>query len=117
MPFKGLLRDVLTTFFKERPWEVDLRLSQDVRLGLPRNVRFKRFHDVRSGQPQNGQIGSLGEVLGTLEWEPIFPGSVIIFSKIFQNKSFLNTISLLRHEQVIKFILVHDVINSLCNEY
>ena len=117
MPFKDLLGNVLITFFKERPWKVDLRLPQDVRLGLPRNVRFKRFQDVRSGQPQNGQIGSLGKVLGTLEWEPMFPGSVIIFSKIFQNKSFLNTISLSRHEQVIKFILVHDVINSLCNEY
>ena len=55
----------------------------DVRLGRPLDVISGRPKDVRSRRPRDGQIGSLGDVLGTLEWGvlgtswgPIFAGWV-----------------------------------------
>ena len=57
----------------ERPLNVISGRAQHVRLGRPK--------DVWSGHLQDGPIGSLGVVLGTLEgdivgtsWEPIFAG-------------------------------------------
>ena len=38
----------------------------NVRLGRPLDVISGRPQDVRSGRPRYGQIGSLGDVLGTL---------------------------------------------------
>ena len=53
----------------------------DVRLRSPMDVISGRPQDVRSRRPRDGQIGSLEDVLGTLEgdvlrtsWGPIFAG-------------------------------------------
>ena len=49
------------------------------RVGGHKNVISRRPQDVSAGRPQDDQIGSLGDVLGTLEgdvpgtsWGPIF---------------------------------------------
>ena len=39
----------------------------DIILGRPQDVISKRPRDVTSRRPLNGRIGSLGDVLGTLE--------------------------------------------------
>ena len=57
-----------------RPLNVRLRRPLDVISGRPQNVRL--------GRPRDGQIGSLGDVLGTLEgmsWGPIFAGWALLF--------------------------------------
>ena len=65
----------------ERPLNVRLGRSLDVISELPQDVRLRRPRNLRSGPPHDGQIGSLEDVLGTLEgdvlgtsWEPIFAG-------------------------------------------
>ena len=52
---------------------VRLRRSLDVISGRPQDVRLGRPRDVRSERSRDGQIGSLGNVLGT-SWGPIFAG-------------------------------------------
>ena len=59
---------------------VRLRRPLDLISGRPRDVRLGR-QDVRLGRPGDGQIGSLGDFLGTLEGDvlwtfrgPIFAG-------------------------------------------
>ena len=46
------------------------------------DVISERPQDVRSGRPRDGKIGSLGDVLGTLEgnsWGLIFAGWALLF--------------------------------------
>ena len=64
-----------------RPLDVRLRRPIDVISGRPQDVRLRRARDVRLRRPRDGQIGSLGDVLGTLEgdvprrsWGQIFAG-------------------------------------------
>ena len=52
-----------------RPLNVRLRRPLDVISGHPQDVRLRLPWDVRSGYPRDDQIGSLGEVLRTLEGE------------------------------------------------
>ena len=52
---------------KGLPMNVGLRRPLDVISGCPQDVRKGRSRDVRPGRPQDGQIGSLVDVLGTLE--------------------------------------------------
>ena len=80
---EGSLGDVLRTSwglpestFQWRPLNERLGRSLDVISG--------RSQDVRLGRPPDGQIGSLGEVLGTFEgdgksWWPIFAGWDVTF--------------------------------------
>ena len=51
MSFEGPLRNILRPSLKEHPWEVDSR----------------HLWGIKSRRPRDGQIGSLGDVLGTLE--------------------------------------------------
>ena len=75
--------DVFSRSSRGRSEDV-LKLSlRDVRLGRPQDVISRRSQDVISRRPRDGQIGSLGDVLGTLEgdilgmsWGPIFAGWV-----------------------------------------
>ena len=60
---------------------VRLRRPLDVISGRPQDVRLGRPRDVRSGRRRDGQIGSLWDVLETLDgdvlgtsWGPIFAG-------------------------------------------
>ena len=48
---------------------LNIRLGRplDVISGRPKDVRLGRPQDFRSGRPQDDQIGSLGNVVGTLE--------------------------------------------------
>ena len=57
----------------------------DVRLGRPQDAILRRPQDVRSERPVEGQKGSLGDVLRTLEgsilgtsWGPVFAGLDVI---------------------------------------
>ena len=66
--------DVLRTFCgrpestsQGRPLNVGLGHPLNVISERPLDVRLGRPWDVRSGRPRNGQIGSLGDVLETLE--------------------------------------------------
>ena len=52
---------------------VRLRRPVEVILGRPQDVRLGRPKDVGSGRPWVGQIGSLGDVLGT-SWGQTFAG-------------------------------------------
>ena len=83
MCFKGPLRDV-----QIMSWGLPESTCQgralNVKLGCSLNVISGRLLDVRLRHPQDGQIGSLGDVMGTLEgdvlgtsWGPIFAGWVI----------------------------------------
>ena len=88
LDIQGPLGDVLRTSWgrpestsQERPLNVRLRRPMDVISGRPQDVRLRRARDVRLRRPRDGQIGSLGDVLGTLEgdvprrlWEQIFAG-------------------------------------------
>ena len=67
--------------FQGRPLNVRLRRPMDVISGRPQDVRLGPPWDLRSRRPWDGQIGSLGDVLGTLEGDvlgtplgPIFTG-------------------------------------------
>ena len=84
--FQGRLRDVLRTSWgrpetisQGRPLGGRLGHPQDVISRYPQDVGLGRPQDVRSRRPRDGQIGSLGDVLWTLEgdvfgtyWGPIF---------------------------------------------
>ena len=68
---------------------IRLRRPLDVILGRPQDSRLGRPRDVRLGRPRGDQIGSLGDVLGTLEgdvlqasWRPIFAGWVALLQGI-----------------------------------
>ena len=68
----------------------------NVRLRRPQDVRLGRPWDVRSRRPRDGQIGSLGDVLGTLEgdvlgtsWGLIFACWVVPFLHVFTQLSFI----------------------------
>ena len=70
--FEGPLGDVLGTSWgrpeltsQGRPVDVRLGRPLDVRLARPLDVVSGRPQDVRSERPWDGQIGSLGNVLGT----------------------------------------------------
>ena len=63
---KGALEDVLRTSWG-RPESTSQGRSLNVRLGRILNVISVLPQDVRLGRPQDGQIGSLGDVLGMLE--------------------------------------------------
>ena len=72
------------------PLNVTLRRPLDVISGRPQDVRLRRLWDVRSRRPRDGQIGSLGNVLGSLEgdvpgrsWGPIFAGWVMLTDSLF----------------------------------
>ena len=65
--------------------------------GRALKVRLERSLDVISGRPQDGQIRSLGDVLGTLEgdvlefsWGPIFAGCDVAVESVGSSFSFLN---------------------------
>ena len=80
--FEGPLAEVLRMSWG-RPESTSQGRPVDVRLGRPLDVITGRPQDVRSGRPWAGQIGSLGDVLGTLQgnvlgasWRPIFAGWV-----------------------------------------
>ena len=60
---EGLLRDIVITFSKGRPWEVDSGHSWM----SYRELISRPSQDVRLERSQDGQIGSLGDVLGTFE--------------------------------------------------
>ena len=64
--FQGRLGDVLKTSQGRRKTTSQGR-PLDVRLGRPQDVISRRLRDVRSRRPPDGQIGSLGDILGTLE--------------------------------------------------
>ena len=86
LTYKGHIRDtpnlgdVLRRSWRRPEWTSQER-PLDVRLGLPLGVISRRPQDVRSGRPQDdssgrpwdGQIRSLGDVLGT-SGGPIFAG-------------------------------------------
>ena len=68
----GPLGDVLRTSWgrpesasQGRTLNVRLRRPLDVISGRPWDVRLEHRRDVGSGRPRDGQIGSLGDVLGT----------------------------------------------------
>ena len=78
--FEGPLGDVLRMSWG-RPESTSQRRPVDVKLGLPLDVISELPQDVRSGRPWAVQMGSLGNVLGTLQryvlgtsWGPIFAG-------------------------------------------
>ena len=89
--FEDPLGDVLKTSWgrpkstsQERPLNVRLRRPLDFIPGRPQDVRSGHPRDVRLGHHQNGQTGSLGDVLGKLEedalgtsWGTIFADWVI----------------------------------------
>ena len=50
-----------------RPKSTSQEDSLDVRLRRPLEVILGRLQDVRLGRPRDGQVGSLGDVLVTLE--------------------------------------------------
>ena len=54
-----------------RPLNVRLRRPLDVISGRPQDVRLRRPREVRSGRPRDDQIGSLGDVLETLEGDAL----------------------------------------------
>ena len=64
--FQGHLGDVSRTSWGRPKLNFQGR-PLDVRLGRPRDIISRRPPEVRSGRPGNGQIGSLGDVLGTLD--------------------------------------------------
>ena len=53
--------------FQGRPLNVRLGCPVELRLGRPQDVRSEHPRDVSSGRPLDGQIESLGDVLGTLD--------------------------------------------------
>ena len=66
-----------------RPLNIRLRRPLEVISGRPQDVRLGSPQDVRSRRLRDGQIGSLGKVLETLEGDvlgtplgPIFAGWV-----------------------------------------
>ena len=80
--FQGRLRDVLRTSWRS-PKSNSQGCLLDVRLGRPLDVISRRSQGVRSRRPRDSQIGSLEDVLGTLEEDvlgtfsgPIFAGWV-----------------------------------------
>ena len=84
---EGPLGNVLRT-----SWERPESTSQ----GRPLNVRLGRPRDVISRRPPDGQIGSKGDVLGTLEgdvlrtsWGPIFAGWGMLQQLLASRKIFL----------------------------
>ena len=64
--FEGPLGEVLKTSW-QRPESASQGRSLNVRLGCPLDIISKRPQDVRFGHLWNTQIGSLGDVPGTLE--------------------------------------------------
>ena len=65
--------------------KVRLRRPLDVISGRPEDVRLGRHQDVRSTRPLDGQIGSLGDILGTFlgtSWGPIFAGWVVAYKPV-----------------------------------
>ena len=73
--FEGPVGDVLRTSWR-RPESISQGRPLKATLGRPQGIRLER--------PRDGQIGSLEDVLGTLEWDvlgtpwgPIFAGWVI----------------------------------------
>ena len=78
--FEGPLGDVLRTSWG-RPESTSQGRPLNVRLGRPLEVISGHPSDVRSVRVRHGQIGSLGDVLGTLggnvigtPWGQIFAG-------------------------------------------
>ena len=62
------LGDVLRTFCR-RPKSTSCWCPLNFRLWCPLNFVFRRLLDVRSGRPWDGQIGSLGDIVGTnINW-------------------------------------------------
>ena len=60
------LEDVVRTSWG-RPESTSQGRPLNVRLGRPLGVISRRLHDVRLGCPQDGQIGSLKDVLATFK--------------------------------------------------
>ena len=61
--------------------------SLELRLGRFIHVISRRYQNVRSGRPRVGQIGSLGDVLGTLEGDVFGNNICQLRSQPFDNKS------------------------------
>ena len=82
--FQGLLGDVLRTSWGH-PKSASQRHCLDVISSCPHDVISGRLWDIRSGRPQDDQIGFLWDVLETLErnaletsLEPTFAGWVTV---------------------------------------
>ena len=83
---KGRSENVLGTSrinLLRKSLERQIRTSPGHHFRTPQDIILGRSRDIRSGCPRDGQIGSLGDVLGTLEgdvfgtsWWPIFAGWV-----------------------------------------
>ena len=71
MSSRGRLENVLTSRINltGTPLERQIRASLDVISRRPQDVRLRRPLNVRSGRPRDGQIGSLGDVPVSLEWD------------------------------------------------
>ena len=85
---RGRPQNVLGTFQINLPGTSlgrQIRTSLDVISRRPQDVRLGRPGGVSSGRPRDGQIGSLGDVLITLDgdvlgmsWGPIFAGWAVL---------------------------------------